>query len=294
MNEDTATSEQFDRSTAIQRLGKDLKVAAATMGVREARYLVDSYYVMQKDRIRFAHQERACREAAEPIQVLDWCSQSAQLLENQIKRALDAYSAASPVGAWMREQMGVGPVLAAGLLANIDIERCPTVGHIWNFAGLNPDIKWEKGNKRPWNADFKTICAFKLGECFVKVCNKEEAFYGRMYAERKKIETAKNEAGEFADQARKALEAKKYGKTTDAYKWYSGAKGGTPMLPPAHIHARARRWAVKLFLSHLHEIWRRHEGLPLPKPFSISVLGHGGYIAPPGGERFPAPVRPAD
>ena len=26
------------------------------------------------------------------------------------------------------------------------------------------------------------------------------------------------------------------------------------MLPPGQIHDRARRWAVKLFISHMHEV----------------------------------------
>lgn len=33
-----------------------------------------------------------------------------------------------------------------------------------------------------------------------------------------------------------------------------GTGEGVPMLPPAHIHARARRYAVKMFLSHLHHV----------------------------------------
>ena len=37
---------------------------------------------------------------------------------------------------------GIGPVIAAGLLANIDIKQAPTVGHIWRFAGLDPTNKW--------------------------------------------------------------------------------------------------------------------------------------------------------
>ena len=58
------------------------------------------------------------------------------------------------------------------------------------------------------------------------------------------------------------LEKYKIGKTTDAYKAYSVGK-----LPPAHIHARAKRYAVKMFISHLHEIWYEVElGKPAPVP----------------------------
>ena len=171
---------------------------------------------------------------------------------------------------------GIGPVIAAGLLAHIDIERAPTVGHIWNFAGLNPDQEWSKGQKRPWNAKLKTLC-WKIGQSFVKVSNNDKDFYGKIYQERKAYESALNEAGEYAEQARAKLEKFKIGKDTESYKWYSEGK-----LPPAHIQQRAERYAVKLFLSHLHEIWyREHYGTEPPKPFAIAQLEHAHYISPP-------------
>ena len=38
------------------------------------------------------------------------------------------------------------------------------------------------------------------------------------------------------------------------------------MLPPAHIHARARRYVVKLFLFHLHEVmWNVEQGEAPPQ-----------------------------
>jgi len=87
---------------------------------------------------------------------------------------------------------------------------------------------------------------------------------------RKEQEIAKNEAGEFKQQAADKLAKYKIGKTTDAYKSYSVGK-----LPPAHIHARAKRYAVKIFLSHLHEVWYEiHHGKPAPVPFPIAHLNH--------------------
>ena len=38
---------------------------------------------------------------------------------------------------------------------------------------------------------------------------------------------------------------------------------------------------IKLFLSHLHEVWLRLLGRPVPKPWIIEHGGHGHYIAPP-------------
>jgi hypothetical protein len=51
------------------------------------------------------------------------------------------------------------------------------------------------------------------------------------------------------------------------------------------LHARAKRYAVKLFLAHLHEVWyREHYKTAPPIPYPIAHLGHAHYIAPPNTE----------
>ena len=262
---------------SIGKVSKDIRTASAVMGKQEARYLVDMYYQIQDYRKATANQCRAMSD--EPHEVLEWFLKNAELMEGQIKTALGRYADHDPVGHWMMGICGIGPVIAAGLLAHIDIEKAPTVGHIWNFAGLNPDQTWNKGEKRPWNADLKVLC-WKIGQSFVKVSNNPNDVYGKVYKERKEYETAKNEAGEYAEQAKAKLERFKIGKDTEAYKYYSEGK-----LPPAHIQQRAERYAVKLFLSHLHEVWyKQHYGTEPPKPFAIAQLGHAHYIAPPNTE----------
>lgn len=129
--------------------------------------------------------------------------------------------------------------------------------------------------KKPFNGTLKTIC-WKIGDSFVKVSNNKGAFYGQVYRDRKAYEIANNESGKLAGEAKKKLENFNIGKSTEAYKCYSSGK-----LPPAHIDARARRYAVKLFLAHLHECWYRQEIGEPPAPYAISQLGHGHYIAPP-------------
>lgn len=258
---------------AIVRMSRDLRQAAATMTPDEARFLVDSYYLMQENRIRTDNQVRAM--SAEPHVILAWLSTQSDTLERQIKSALDVYSKSHPVGPWLHAVKGVGPVIAAGLLAHIDIAMAPTVGHIWRYAGLDPTSKWEKGQKRPWNASLKVLC-WKLGESFVKVSGYEDAYYGILYKQRKEKETANNDAGLLAKQAADALTAKKIGKDTDAYKAYSAGK-----LPPAHIHARAKRYAVKQFLADLHaEMYRTMLGKEPPLPYPIAILGHAHHRKP--------------
>ena len=154
-----------DHRSPVTRLSRDLVQAATTLTEDEARYLVDAYYLMQDDRKRAHNQVKAME--AEPHTLIAWLADQSGTLENQIKRTLDGYTDAKPVGVWLKANHGIGPVIAAGLLAHIDIHKAPTVGHIWRYAGLDPTVKWEKKTKRPWNAQLKTLC-WKIGQCFMK------------------------------------------------------------------------------------------------------------------------------
>lgn len=260
----------------IHRLDKDLRVAARALGAAQARYMVSAYYIHQEQRKRTEAQVRALEAAGEPSDLIGWQAAQSRVLEKQIVVSLDLYTENHPVGGWMRSIYGIGPVLAAGLLAHIDITRTPTAGHIWQFAGIAGDNqrKWEKGQRRPFNAELKVLC-WKVGQCFMKFSNRDECYYGGVYRARKEYETRKNEAGEYAAIASEA--AKRVGKSTEAYKAYAAGK-----LPAGHIDARSRRYAVKLFLSHLHHEWYTiHYGKEPPNPYPIAMLGHAHYIAPP-------------
>jgi len=286
--------------------------------------------------------ERKLGQLMEPALGLKFAFRNYSACEGQLGRALNTYASARQLGQWAMKIKGIKHILAAGLLAHLDLAQAPTVGHIWRFAGLDPTQKWlgkkkggaeverllkegytletaipamagiigcrveslrkfattsprkdKDGNwtpikltkesltkaaaKRPWNATLKTLC-WKIGESFVKVMNKEDDYYGHVYRRRKDEEIAANEAGKFAEQAAAKLRNCKIGKGTEAYKWYSKGK-----LPPGHLHARAKRYAVKLFLAHYWETGRRMLGLPVPKPYPIACGGHSpeSYIPPP-------------
>ena len=264
----------LERITSVDRLKRDIKQAATILSDTEARFLVDAYYQMQDDRIRADGQVRSMGK--EPHAILSWLGDQSRILETEVKKALDIYSGAHPIGTRIRTVVGVGPVIAAGVLAHIDITKADTAGAIWRFAGQDPTLEWKKGQKRPFNAQLKTLC-WKLGESFVKVSSHKDDFYGKIYKERKEAEIIKNENMEFKEQAKEKLEKYNIGKTTDAYKAYSSGK-----LPPAHIHARAKRYAVKIFLSHLHEVWYEHHyGKPAPVPYVFAHAGHTHKIECP-------------
>lgn len=263
---------------ALNKLKRDIKNAGTTLSKEEARYLVDLYYQMQEYRKASDNQVRQLQkeDTKEPHETLAFFANNFRTLERNIKSVLQVYAESKPIGQWMLSICGIGPVISAGLMANIDITKVQTAGQIQAFAGLDPTREWHKGEKRPYNARLKTLC-WKIGQCFIKVQNNEEDVYGKIFAIRKAYEIERNEKGELADQAKAKLERFNIKKTTDAYKWYSQGK-----LPPAHINQRASRYAVKVFLSHLFSVWyeMEHKEKP-PKPYAIAILNHAHEIPIP-------------
>lgn len=263
---------------ALNKLKRDIKNAGSTLSKEEARYLVDLYYQMQEYRKASDNQVRQLQKSdtKEPHETLAFFADNFRTLERNIKSVLQVYAESQPIGQWMLSICGIGPVISAGLMANIDITKVQTAGQIQAFAGLDPTREWKKNEKRPYNARLKTLC-WKIGQSFIKVQNNEEDVYGRIFAIRKAYEIERNEKGELADQAAAKLEKYNIGKDTDAYKWYSQGK-----LPPAHLNQRASRYAVKIFLSHLFSVWyeMEHKEKP-PKPYAIAILNHAHEIPIP-------------
>lgn len=263
----------------IARLSKDLREAAKALGPQEARFLVDSYYIVQETRKRLANQIRAMQDSQEPSALLNWYFEQQKSLEKFLKTALDVYSANHEVGVWMRSIKGVGPVIAAGFLAHIDITKAITAGNIWRFAGLDPTVEWKKGERRPWNASLKVLC-WKLGDSFVKVSGGDHPSpYGIRYRKWKQTYQERNDSGMYADLAAETLKTKNFSKSTEAYKSYAAGR-----LPPGRIDLRARRKAVKLFISHMHDFWYRYEfkaDPPVPYVFAYADTPHAHYIPRP-------------
>lgn len=333
----TPKEKPFDPKTAkstvpslILKLDKDHRQTLSQLSKAEARFLVNSYYQTQNDRIRAGAQVRELKKEGKGFNVILWNFHNHFLIEKQLKTALKTYSESDPLGQRLMSVCGIGEVLAAGLLAHLDISRAPTAGHFWSYAGLNPKKKWlgrEKSNSlmsdvmgtskvvtlehvdeisklsgwkvtmivshgtdkngklnreairkfisiRPWNANLKSLC-WKIGESFVKVSRRPQDFYGKLYLQRKQYEIDKNENGDYEEQA--ADGAARVGKSTDAYKHYSEGK-----LSPGHLYERSKRWAVKIFLAHVHEMmYKDLYKTEAPTPYAISFLDHAHFIVGP-------------
>lgn len=259
----------------IVKLDRDLRAAAVSLKPSEARLMVDYYYLIQKQRVRANNQIKAMEE--EPHDLINWVHDNTSVIERNIKVSLEVYALSHRVGQWSMSIHGIGPVISAGLIAHVDIEKSTSISKLWSFAGLNPTATWGKGQKRPWNARLKVIC-WHIGECFKRTHNSPKSFYGGVYRGRKDLEESRNIDGQFADQARDALKTRNIGKGTEAYKWYK-----KEMLPPGRLDLRACRYATKLFLSHWWQVlYQISYAKEPPKPWILTQKPHARIIPIPG------------
>jgi len=263
------------RFNALKAIRTDMTKAEISMDEEAIRWLVDTYYQIQGMRVRVGNQIFASTKEEKKAEPCEWMAlfhALLQTMEEICKSALNRYAKSRALGRWAMEVCGIGPVIAAGLLAHIDITKASAPTKIWRYAGLDPTSKWEKGEKRPWNAALRRLC-WLIGESFVKVSGNEKSLYGRLYKQRKEYEIAKNESGEYADQVAERLERRKT--SAEAKTWKEGK------LTPGHIHSRSKRFAVKLFLAHYHAAAMYLElGQQAPEPFAIAHLGHVDVIDP--------------
>jgi hypothetical protein len=263
------------RSPDLPRLTKEMVLDAAKLSAPEARFLVSNYYQAQEERKRNDMQLRHLGDKTSPL--LHFTADTSAKAEQQVQRGLEKYAEGSPVGRWLLAQFGVGPVIAAGLLAHLDVTKSETAGGFWKFAGHDPSTKWEKGQKRPWNAELKQL-GFHFGECAKRSSGSPDSFYGKFYRERKAQLVARNEAGGNAERA----------KTYTTQSADVRAKLAEGKLPDGNIDRQACNITFKMFLSHLHAVmYWDHYGKAPPKPFAIAVLGHAHEVRIPHIEMFP-------
>jgi hypothetical protein len=290
----------------VRRLTREEVAEAANYTRDEIRAVVNLYYDVQKLRIGAGNREFSIDVGraitADPLVVTN-LKEQLEVVEKQGARALVKWAEAQPLGKWCLSNIGIGPILTAGLLAHIDFHHCTcpgyrgmkwdkipkhecpglmTAGAIWAFAGLLPPekIKWERGKKRPYNATLKTLC-FKIGESFKKVPKERagESLYATLYRERKGQEERLNDKRRFADQARERLRKAAEGgwRISEEQRdtWQDGK------LQPKGLDLRAMRYAVKIFLSHFHQVGREIIFGDKVRPWVIVHGGHEHYIPPP-------------
>lgn len=262
------------RNPIVEKIEESYELEQSEIG-----HCVELYYDAQSLRIRHANKERTEQRGVLSQWLAEWLGQGEKQIYHKLHQWIES-ERPSPEAKWAYSQIGIGPVIAAGLSAYVDVARSRTISSLWRFAGLAPGFdRRVRGEKLPYNARLKVLC-WKLGESFVKVSGKEGATYGHIYARFKAEEIDKNSSGKYVNAAREELTKKTFKKENVTRK-----KLESGQLSDAHLHARAMRKAVKQFLSDYWVVGRKARGLPITLPYAFEVLKHSK-------EHYEPPVEP--
>lgn len=213
------------------------------------RILVDMREALQKQRIGFGNRVGALERAADSgngqseAMMNRWFERFEEV-EKQADADIRAAVKEYPIYEYLGRVKGIGPMLAAQLIALIDIERAATVSALWRFAGYavidGERERPRKGEKLHYNARLKKVC-YLIGSSFLKANSPYRAVYdsGRAYYE-----------------------------------------ANRPDWTKARQHMAAMRRMIKHFLAHLWEVWRGLAGLPVRMLYVEERLGHEHMTSP--------------
>lgn len=221
---------------------KTKKVEKVLTDYSQTTFLIERYYQIQEHRIALYSQVRALEKAGEKHDFVLGYAQQFEVMEKQLTKDIKNEVKNHPIFAWMKAQKGIGPILAASLIANIDIHKAEHISSVWKYCGQGVDLETgkadrrTKGKKISWNPFLKMTC-WKIGESFVKVKGKYRTIYDTS----------------------KVFYQNKFPKEVK--------EGSRTLYTKGHIHAMSKRRAVKMFLSDMWLEWRKIEGLPISAPF---------------------------
>jgi len=260
------------------------------------RTLVDMYYDFQSQRIqtqlRIGASERDHSLTKDELSIygITTIFENAQAFEKDIdsliRKQLKNHALYNQ---YLVKITGIGPMLAAGLIAYIDdIEKFGHVSSLWQYCGYGMnrfcpeckkptflEVEYSTGKKAKklhphqncpvcghetnpivqkrisgyqsnWNDKLKVL-GWKAGMSFVKQ-SPSRSKYRKLYDKIKKEEHK--------------LHPKRI--TKDSKILYNDG----------HLHNRAMRKVVKIFLAHLWQTWRRQEGLEATEPYAKQLLNH--------------------
>lgn len=113
----------------------------------DMKTLVDLFYQIQKSRIRLENQIRAIKQEKDTSEensfILEFFLKNFKIMESNISKVIEMAVNISPVGQWLMQVKGVGPVIAAGIIAYLDVRDKQYASQFISYAGLND-------NNRPW------------------------------------------------------------------------------------------------------------------------------------------------
>ena len=222
--------------------------------------------------------------------------------------------------AWLKKVKGIGPCLGGSLVAEIDISLSEYTSSLWKYSGQSvihfcstchsivdqenssyncPKCgpidsvygeapRRQRNQKIDWYPFLKTTL-FKISDSFIKQ-DPDKCLYRRIYDERKKFEQQHHPEWNICYACKNEMKRingfpkcpKCGGKQTGSPHPIRKSKNGKPLFiyTAAHLHNRAKRYCVKMFMQHLWIKWRQLEGLAVTDPWITGPGGHSNYIEP--------------
>lgn len=204
---------------------------------------------LQKSRIAFGNRVSALERGADAAddvtqKIFAKWHERFEELEKEADKDIAALVDGVAIVKQLTELKGIGRLLAAKVVAMIDIERADTVSALWRYAGYGVveggRERPVKGEKLHYNIRLKTTL-YLVATSFLRCGSPYRALY-------------------------------------DSSKAYYEAN--RPEWNKARIHAASLRRMIKVFLAHLWMRWRELEGLPTRALYAHERLGHSSYEAP--------------
>lgn len=248
-----------------EALRRDAKIAAEKMSGREVAYITSLYLMFLKNRV--AAQGRIRTLPHDPNFALSYIMNIFEQNEEESRQILTAYTDAHPIAKEMKKIKGIGSIISAGYVSHVNMDRVVYFGQVLSYGGYCPNKVWKKGEKRPYNMDFRSVL-IHAGRSFLFSSGYPDSYFGAHYRINRQVITDRNETGYYKPMAKAKLEKFNYRKETAAYKAYTEGK-----LPPAHIVALARFKCVSLFVGIVHDYWSRQLGRSVI-PYPFAYLGH--------------------
>lgn len=221
---------------------KEKNTAQGKILTPDLEQLLRSYIVVQRQRL--SAELRTLSLGGDEIldRMLDMVKHVERELAKQIQKKIENTELYQNFFARVK---GVGTSTAAKIIFYVkDIERFPTVSKLWRYAGYGVTNgkadTLRKGEKLCYNPRFKGMLYY-TGMLLISKSKKYRAYYE---------------------------------KTKEYY------RVNRPQWNKMHVFRAALRKTIKLFLSHLWEVWRKTEGLPVRKPYAIEYCGHTTVYKP--------------
>ncbi|MFA5790725.1 MAG: hypothetical protein WC976_06665 [Caldisericia bacterium] len=242
--------------------------SVATIGALPT--LVDTLLSIEGNRVgaqnRITHIAKHAKEDPETEEVFRRLVQ----IEDYLTKRIGDYVKVHPAYPWYSRVKGIGLENIAKVVGLVDINKCPHVSSLWQFAGYGKDKETgetqrrEKGKKLSYCSQLRMTC-WRLGSSLLRANGKFKEYYDK----EKEILVQR-----FTNEGKKIVPSAELPKVNGKH------VENDKVIAEGHIHAMAFRKMIKLFLQFLWLEWRKGVNLPVSEPYAIGKLGHQHLLKP--------------